>query len=32
MEGYGLRWGTDGTFRGLLEPQMEDGHAKGWIH
>jgi len=19
-------------FRGFLEPQMEDGHAKGWVH
>jgi len=20
------------TFRGFLEPQMKDGHIKGWIH
>ena len=32
-EGYGLRWSGDGTFfRGFLEPQMEDGHEKGWRH
>ena len=32
-EGYGLRWGHDGmTFRGFLEPQMVDGHEKGWKH
>jgi len=31
--GYGARWGTDGKqFRGFLEPQMEDGHEKGWKH
>ncbi|CAG8515701.1 2799_t:CDS:2 [Dentiscutata erythropus] len=27
--------GNDGTnimFRGFLEPQMKDGHSKGWIH
>ncbi|KAL6074843.1 ASCH domain-containing protein [Balamuthia mandrillaris] len=32
-EGYGARWSGDGnTFRGFLEPQMEDGHEKGWRH
>jgi len=32
-EGYGLRWLADGSqFRGFLEPQMIDGHDKGWIH
>ena len=32
-EGYGGRWSHDGTtFRGFLEPQMEDGHAAGWRH
>ena len=32
-EGYGARWSHDGsTFRGFLEPQMEDGHAVGWKH
>jgi len=31
--GYGARWGADGKqFRGFLEPQMEDGHEKGWKH
>lgn len=31
--GYGARWGADGAqFRGFLEPQMEDGHEKGWKH
>jgi len=30
--GYGLRWAGDGSFRGFLEPQMEDGHEKGWKH
>ena len=32
-KGYGIRWQiNDGMFRGFLEPQMEDGHEKGWIH
>jgi len=32
-EGYGARWLADGAqFRGFLEPQMQDGHVKGWIH
>ena len=32
-KGYGIRWQVnDGMFRGFLEPQMEDGHEKGWIH
>jgi hypothetical protein len=32
-KGYGIRWqANDGMFRGFLEPQMEDGHEKGWIH
>lgn len=32
-EGYGARWLADGSdFRGFLEPQMQDGHAKGWRH
>ena len=31
-EGYGMRWQVDGTFRGFLEPHMEDGHSKGWKH
>ena len=31
--GYGVRWLADGSsFRGFLEPQMEDGHAVGWVH
>lgn len=30
--GYGIRWTIDGTFRGFLEPQVADGHAKGWKH
>ncbi|CAM9287081.1 unnamed protein product, partial [Hapterophycus canaliculatus] len=31
--GYGARWSVDGTtFRGFLEPHMEDGHEKGWRH
>ncbi|XP_071965940.1 uncharacterized protein [Antedon mediterranea] len=33
LEGYGARWTADGTsFRGFLEPQMEDGHSVGWKH
>lgn len=40
-EGYGARWSAlwidaftpvDVTFRGFLEPQMEDGHEKRWRH
>ena len=32
-EGYGARWLADGSeFRGFLEPQMEEGHSKGWRH
>ena len=32
-KGYGIRWQVnDGMFRGFLEPQMDDGHEKGWIH
>ena len=32
-KGYGIRWqANDGMFRGFLEPQMEGGHEKGWIH
>eukprot|EP00041_Stephanoeca_diplocostata_P004921 m.53516 g.53516 ORF g.53516 m.53516 type:complete len:61 (+) comp15448_c0_seq6:911-1093(+) len=31
--GYGMRWLADGSeFRGFVEPQVEDGHDKGWIH
>ncbi|CAM9310256.1 unnamed protein product [Scytosiphon promiscuus] len=31
--GYGARWSADGsTFRGFLEPHMDDGHEKGWRH
>ena len=31
-EGYGIRWETTGIFRGFLEPQMINGHEKGWKH
>lgn len=40
-EGYGARWIVNDSstntsqrlrFRGFLEPQMEDGHEKGWKH
>lgn len=31
-KGYGIRWQIDGMFRGFLEPQMENGHEKGWKH
>jgi hypothetical protein len=31
-KGYGIRWMIDGVFRGFLEPQMTDGHEKGWKH
>lgn len=31
--GYGMRWSRDGkSFRGFLEPQMENGHEVGWKH
>jgi len=39
--GYGARWTADWTepwnptyvqFRGFLEPQMPDGHERGWKH
>lgn len=34
--GHGARWELlpDGRyfFRGFLEPQMEDGHERGWRH
>ena len=32
--GYGARWecAPPFRFRGFLEPQMEDGHALGWVH
>jgi hypothetical protein len=33
LEGYGARWSGDGCeFRGFIEPQMQDGHEKGWRH
>lgn len=33
VEGYGARWSADGaSFRGFLEPPMEDGHERGWRH
>jgi hypothetical protein len=33
LNGYGVRWSLPQVkFRGFLEPQMEDGHEKGWIH
>ncbi|CAI2373297.1 unnamed protein product [Moneuplotes crassus] len=32
QECYGIRWTDTPTFRGLLEPQMKDGHEKGWKH
>ena len=31
-QGYGIRWSSDGIFRGFLEPQMEDGHDRKWRH
>jgi hypothetical protein len=33
-EGFGCRWTLEPfpAFRGFLEPHMEDGHAKGWLH
>ena len=29
-----MRWEINGenNFRGFLEPQIEDGQEKGWIH
>jgi len=32
--GYGARWlvAYPHEFRGFLEPQMESGHAVGWVH
>ncbi|KAI9309129.1 hypothetical protein BJ944DRAFT_54953 [Cunninghamella echinulata] len=36
INGYGARWTTfnqnEWTFRGFLEPQMENGHEIGWVH
>ena len=33
-KGYGMRWeiSEENNFRGFLEPQMENGHEKGWNH
>ena len=32
-KGYGARWALDlNEFRGLVEPQIEGGHDKKWIH
>jgi hypothetical protein len=33
-KGYGARWSLREplTFRGFLEPQMEQGHANHWRH
>ncbi|XP_042984725.1 uncharacterized protein LOC122313629 isoform X1 [Carya illinoinensis] len=32
-DGYGARWSKDGSeFIGFLEPYVEDGHSKGWMH
>lgn len=40
-QGYGMRWSFSPSagpgeaslrFRGLLEPPMPDGHARGWVH
>lgn len=32
-KGFGARWDlTDHFFRGFVEPFMENGHEKGWIH
>jgi len=32
-KGYGARWAlAEGEFRGLVEPQVADGHAKKWLH
>lgn len=32
MKGYGARWSVDCEFRGLVEPQMDHGHEKKWMH
>ena len=32
IQGYGIRWSIDGTFKGFLEPQMEGGHDLKWRH
>ena len=32
IQGYGIRWANDGSFRGFLEPQMEGGHEVKWRH
>ena len=32
IQGYGMRWSLDGTFRGFLEPQMSSGHERKWRH
>ena len=32
IQGYGIRWSIDGTFRGFLEPQMDGGHDVKWRH
>lgn len=32
IQGYGIRWSIDGTFRGFLEPQMDNGHDNNWRH
>jgi hypothetical protein len=32
-KGYGIRWEVESCFfRGFLEPQIENGHEKHWIH
>ncbi len=31
-KGYGARWAIECDFRGLVEPQVEGGHSKKWIH
>ena len=32
IQGYGMRWSIEGTFRGFLEPQMDAGHERKWRH
>lgn len=32
IQGYGIRWSGDGSFRGFLEPQMDHGHENKWKH
>jgi hypothetical protein len=42
LEGYGMRWSQDQSddgeeekpwsFRGFVEPMMENGHELGWRH